>query len=208
MRSFHDLPLVKACSSLLARVTAGAAVAASIWLGATETEGRLAEVANNALPTAAASAQLLNAVDTIQVTAMRAMVWQQAGVPETAVEGLVKDVGSALTALRASSQDMIARRAGNNPDPPRLKVRIAAGRSAQHAQQLGHALTCLEIQRSRWAISAAAMRRSRRLRGDISGSAAEHRSAEAASVQVARDSSHAMLIRAYWIVGGAGLVRR
>ena len=38
-------------------------------------------VADKALPTAAASAQLLDAVDTIQATAMRAMVWQQAGVP-------------------------------------------------------------------------------------------------------------------------------
>ena len=48
------------------------AIAASIWLGATQTEIRLAEVADKALPTAAASARLLDAVDTIQAMAMRA----------------------------------------------------------------------------------------------------------------------------------------
>ena len=114
--SFHDLPLwAKVLIAPAACLTAGAAVAASIWLGATETEGRLVEVANNALPTAAASAQLLDAVDTIQVTAMRAMVWQQAGVPETAIDGLVKNVGRELTALRASAQQMIGRRASGQP---------------------------------------------------------------------------------------------
>jgi hypothetical protein len=100
VRSFHDLPLwAKVLVAPAACLTAGAAVAASIWLGATETEGRLADVANNALPTAAASAQLLDAVDTIQATAMRAMVWQQAGVPEITIDGLVKDVGRELSVL-------------------------------------------------------------------------------------------------------------
>ena len=179
-------------------------MAASIWLGATETEGRLADVASNALPTAAASAQLLDAVDTIQVTAMRAMVWQQAGVPETAIDGLVKDVGRELAALRASAQEMIGRRAGSNPDLPRLKV--IAGRAAEYAKQLGDALDLV----SDPAIAVGYFRRSdatfETLRGEISGLAADHRAAEAASVQVARSSSHAMLIRAYWIVGGSGLV--
>jgi hypothetical protein len=57
VRSFHDLPLwAKVLIAPAACLTAGAAVAASIWLGATETEGRLADVANNALQTAVARA--------------------------------------------------------------------------------------------------------------------------------------------------------
>jgi methyl-accepting chemotaxis protein len=205
VRSFHDLPLwAKVLVAPAACLTAGAAVAASIWLGATATEGRLADVANNALPTAAASARLLDAVDTIQVTAMRAMVWQQAGVPETRIGGLVKDVGRELGVLRTSAQEMIARRAANSPDLPRLKV--IAGRSADYAKQLGDALDLV----SDPAIAVGYFRRSdatfETLRGDISGLAAEHRAAEAASVQIARSSSHAMLIRAYWIVGGSGVV--
>ena len=205
VRSFHDLPLwAKVLVAPAACLTAGAAVAASIWLGATATEGRLADVANNALPTAAASARLLDAVDTIQVTAMRAMVWQQAGVPETRIDGLVKDVGRELGVLRTSAQEMIARRAANSPDLPRLKV--IAGRSADYAKQLGDALDLV----SDPAIAVGYFRRSdatfETLRGDISGLAAEHRAAEAASVQIARSSSHAMLIRAYWIVGGSGVV--
>jgi methyl-accepting chemotaxis protein len=205
VRSFHDLPLwAKVLVAPAACLTAGAAVAASIWLGATATEGRLADVANNALPTAAASARLLDAVDTIQVTAMRATVWQQAGVPETRIDGLVKDVGRELGVLRTSAQEMIARRAANSPDLPRLKV--IAGRSADYAKQLGDALDLV----SDPAIAVGYFRRSdatfETLRGDISGLAAEHRAAEAASVQIARSSSHAMLIRAYWIVGGSGVV--
>ena len=204
-RSFHDLPLwAKVLIAPAACLTAGAAVAASIWLGATETEGRLADVANNALPKAAASAQLLDAVDTIQVTAMRAMVWQQAGVPQATIDGLVKDVGRELIGLSASAHEMIARRAGNNADLPRLK--IITDRSAEYARQLGDALDLV----SDPAIAVGYFRRSdatfETLRGEISDLAAAHRAAEAASVQVARDSSHAMLIRAYWIVGGAGLV--
>ena len=205
VRSFHDLPLwAKVLIAPAACLAAGAAVAASIWLGATKTEGRLADVANNALPTAAASAQLLDTVDTVQVTAMRAMVWQQAGVPETTVDPLVKDVGRELSALRASAQEMIARRTANNPDLPRL--RAIAARSAEYAKQLGDALDLV----SDPAIAVGYFRRSdatfETLRREISALAAEHRAAEAASVQIARASSHAMLIRAYWIVGGSGLV--
>src|ERR1700761_2698777 len=90
LRSFHDLPLwAKVLIAPAACLASGVAVAASIWLGANETEGRLADVANNALPTAAASARLLDTVDTIQATAMRAVVWQQAGVPEATIDTLV-----------------------------------------------------------------------------------------------------------------------
>jgi hypothetical protein len=113
VRSFHDLPLwAKVLIAPAACLTAGAAVAASIWLGATETEGRLADVASNAFPTAAASAQLLDAVDTIQVTAMRAMVWQQAGVPQATIDGLVKDVGRELIGAKRqrARDDRSARR--------------------------------------------------------------------------------------------------
>ncbi|HEY6440116.1 MAG TPA: hypothetical protein VIY55_08850, partial [Acetobacteraceae bacterium] len=171
VRSFHDLPLwAKVLIAPAACLTAGAAVAASIWLGATETEGRLADVANNALPTAAASAQLLDAVDTIQVTAMRAMVWQQAGVPQATIDGLVKDVGRELIGLSASAHEMIARRAGNNADLPRLK--IITDRSAEYARQLGDALDLV----SDPAIAVGYFRRSdatfETLRGEISDLAA------------------------------------
>jgi methyl-accepting chemotaxis protein len=205
VRSFHDLPLwAKVLIAPGACLIAGAAVAASIWLGAAETEGRLAEVANTALPTAAASARLLDTVDTIQVTAMRAMVWQQAGVPETTIDGLVKDVGRGLSTLRASAQQMIAQQAASSPDLPRL--RAIADRSADYTKLLGDALDLV----SDPAIAVGYFRRSdaafETLRGDISGLAADHRAAEAASVRIARSASHATLIRTYWIVGGSGLI--
>ena len=83
---------------------------------------------------------------------------------------------------------------------------MIAGRSAEYAKQLGEALDLV----SDPAIAVGYFRRSdatfETLRGDISGLATVHRAAEAASVQIARNSSHAMLIRAYWIVGGSGLV--
>ena len=41
------------------------------------------------------------------------------------------------------------------------------------------------------------------LRGEISGLSASHRAAEADAIQAARDSSHAALVRSYWIVGGS-----
>ena len=44
------------------------------------------------------------------------------------------------------------------------------------------------------------------LRADISGLAAAHRAVEAALVRDARGSSHASLVRSYWIVGGSGVI--
>src|SRR5579864_1401789 len=101
MRSFRDLPLwVKVLIAPTAGVVAGIAVAASVWLSAAETESRLAAVAATTLPTAAASAQLLNTVDETQAKAMRAVVWQQAGVPQATVGALAKEVATGLAALR------------------------------------------------------------------------------------------------------------
>ena len=79
-------------------------------------------------------------------------------------------------------------------------------RSAEYAKQLGDALDLVADP----AIAVGLFRRTdatfEALRGDISGLAAAHRAAEAASVQAARGSSHASLVRSYWIVGGSGLV--
>jgi methyl-accepting chemotaxis protein len=205
IRSFHDLPLwAKVLIAPTAGILAGIAIAVSIWLGATETEGRLAEVTTTALPTAAASAKLLDQVDTIQAKAMRAMVWQQANVPEATVDGLVKDVARDLTALHASAAAMVAARPEGDTDLPRLKA--IAGRSTDYAKQLNDALDLV----SDPAIAVGLFRRTdttfEALRGDISGLAATHRSAEATAVQAARDSSHAGLIRSYWIVGASALV--
>jgi methyl-accepting chemotaxis protein len=205
VRSFHDLPLwAKVLVAPAACLTAGIAVAVSIWLGATETEGRLAEVANNALPTAAASARLLDGVDTIQAKAMRALVWQQAGVAEATIDALVKDIGSELNTLRTGAAGMVAGHAEDDADLPRLKS--IAARSTEYARQLGDALDLVADP----SIAVGLFRRTdatfEALRGDIAGLSAAHRATEAASVQAARRSSHTALIRSYWIVGGSGLV--
>ena len=205
-RSFHDLPLwVKVLIAPTAGIAAGCAIAVSIWLGATQTESKLADVADKALPAAAISAQLLDAVDTIQAMAMRAMVWQQAGVAEATIDGLIKDVDGRMTALRKDAAALLAERSGADADLPRLKA--IAGRSVEYGKQLGDALDLVEDP----AIAVGPFRRAdatfAALRSDISGLSAAHRAAEAASVQAARDSSHASLIRSYWIVAAsAGLM--
>jgi methyl-accepting chemotaxis protein len=205
LRSFHDLPLwAKVLIAPAACLASGVAVAASIWLGANETEGRLADVANNALPTAAASARLLDTVDTIQATAMRAVVWQQAGVPEATIDTLVKDVDHDLTALRATAAGMATGRVATDPDAPRLKE--IAAKSDSYGKLLGDALDLVTDP----AIAVGYFRRSdatfEALRSDISGLLAADRAAEAAAIQAARGSSHTALMRSYWIVGGAGVV--
>ena len=126
-----------------------------IWLGATETEGKLAEVANSALPTAAVSAQLLDDVDTIEAKAMRALVWQQAGVAAATIDALVADIGRGLTTLRSNTAGMVVARANGDTDLPRLKA--IADRSAGYAKQLGDALDLVEIRPSPSACSAARM---------------------------------------------------
>jgi methyl-accepting chemotaxis protein len=204
-RSFHDLPLwAKVLIAPSACIVAVVAIAASIWLGANETESRLAAVADIALPTAAASARLLDAVDTIQSSAMRAMVWQQANVPEATIDALIKDVGRKSTDLRTSTAEMIVGRAASDPDLPRLKS-IATG-SATYAKLLGDALDLI----SDPAIAVGLFRRTdaafEALRGDISSLSDAHRTAEAAAVQAARASSHAALAQSFWIVGGSGLI--
>jgi methyl-accepting chemotaxis protein len=205
IRSFHDLSLwVKVLVAPAVCLSTGAVIAASIWLGSTETEGKLAEVANSALPTAAASARLLDDIDTIEAKAMRALVWQQAGVAEATIDALVADVGRGLTALRTDTAGMVAARADGDTDLPRLKA--IADRSAGYAKQLGDALDLVGDP----AIAVGLFRRTdttfEALRGDISGLAAAHRAVEAALVAGARGSSHASLVRSYWIVGGSGVI--
>jgi methyl-accepting chemotaxis protein len=205
IRSFHDLPLwAKALLAPAACLTAGIAIIASIWLGTTETEVRLAAVANSALPTAAASAVLLDQVDKIHVMAMRALIWQQAGVPQATVDALSGEIGKGLESLHASTAGMIAGRPGGDPDLPRLAQ--IASQSAAYAKLLGEALDLI----SDPAIAVGYYRRAdatfEALRGDIAGLSAASRAAEAASIQAARSSSHAALVRSEWISGLSGIV--
>ncbi|MGA3398352.1 MAG: methyl-accepting chemotaxis protein [Acetobacteraceae bacterium] len=203
--AFHNLPLwAKVLVAPAACLVAGVAVAVSVWLGTTETEGRLAEVANSALPTAAASAQLLDTIDTIQTMAMRALVWQQAGLPQATIDTLGKSIDRELTALRTNVAAMVAGRAASDADLPQLKA--IAAQSAVYAKQLADALDLVADP----AIAVGYFRRTdatfEALRNDISGLSAAHRAAEAAAVQAARASSRAALIRSTWIVGGSGIV--
>ena len=106
VRSFHDLPLwVKALLAPMACLAAA--------------------VANEALPAAGASAALLDNVDTVHVMAMRALVWQQAGVPQATIDGLIVDITHGLDSLRANTAAMAAGGAGGDMDPTRLR-QIAA----------------------------------------------------------------------------------
>ncbi len=205
IRSFHDLPLwVKALLAPLACLVAAVAVVASIWLGTTATEVRLAAVADEALPTAAASAGLLDQVDGVHVMAMRALVWQQAGVPQATIDGLIADIGHGLDTLRASTASMAANRAEGDTDLPRL--RQIAAQSVAYAKLLGDALDLIAdppiavgyFRRADAAFAA--------LRGDIAGLSATGRAAEAASIQSARGSSHAALVRSWWILGVSGVL--
>jgi methyl-accepting chemotaxis protein len=205
VRSFHDLPLwVKALLAPAACLVASVAVVASIWLGANETEVRLAEVANTALPTAAASAALLDQVDRIHVMAMRALVWQQAGVPQASIDALSTDIGHGLDALRTSTTGMVAGRSEGDADLPRLKQ--IATQSGAYAKLLGDALDLI----SDPAIAVGYFRRAdatfEALRGDIAGLSAAGRAGEATSIQGARGSSRAALVRSYWIFGVSALV--
>ncbi len=205
MRSFRDLPLwAKVLIAPAAGMVAGIAVAASVWLSATETESRLASVADTALPTAAASVQLLNMVDETQAKAMRAVVWQQAGVPQATIDGLAKEVTTGLAALRKNAAGMAEAHDRDATDPPRLKS--IAAKSTVYAQQLGDALDLMEDP----AIAIGYFRRAdatfEALRDEISGLAAAHRAVETIAIQTARDSSHRALVRAYWLFGGSTLV--
>jgi HAMP domain-containing protein len=133
-----------------------------------------------------------------------ALVWQQAGVAEATIDALVKDIGSELNGLRAGAAGMAAERAAGEADLPLLQA--IAARSAVYAKQLGDALDLVADP----AIAVGLFRRTdatfEALRGDIAGLSAAHRAAEAAAVQAARRSSHTLLVRSCWIVGGSGLV--
>ena len=204
LRSFHDLPLwAKALLAPVSCLIAGIAVIASVWFGTTETELRLAEVANHALPTAAASAALLDQVDTIHVMAMRALVWQQAGVPQPTIDALSTQVSHGLDTLRGSTAATAADTAPADADLPRLKQ--IATQSATYAKLLGDAIDLVADP----AIAVGYFRRAdatfEALRGDIAGLATQRRATEAVSIQAARGSSHASLLGSYWIFGGSGI---
>ncbi len=205
MRSFRDLPLwAKVLIAPAAGMVAGIAVAVSVWLSATETESRLASVADTALPTAAASARLLDTVDKAEAQAMRAVVWQQAGVPQATIDGLAKEVAAGLAALRKTTAGMAEARDHDAADTPLLKS--IAAKSDVYARQFGDALDLIEDP----AIAIGYFRRAdatfEALRAEISGLAAAHRAVETNSIQAARDGSHRALVRAYWLFGGSTLV--
>jgi methyl-accepting chemotaxis protein len=205
IRSFHDLPLwAKALLAPASCLAAGVVVIVSIWLGTTETEVRLAAVANVALPTAAASAALLDQVDKVQVMAMRALVWQQANVPQANIDVLTNDIGHGLDSLRQTAAGMVAARPDGDADLPRLKQ--IASQSAAYAKLLGDALDLVADP----AIAVGYFRRAdatfEALRNDIAGLSDARRAEEADSIQAARRSSHASLIRSYWIFCVSGTI--
>jgi methyl-accepting chemotaxis protein len=202
--SFHDLPLwAKVLVVPIAGIVAGAAIAASIWLAATETESRLAQVADKALPTAVASARLLDSVDTVQAMGMRAVVWQQANVPQATIDALSHDIARESQALRDSATAMVKQHA-TDPDLPRLQS--IATKAAAYVKQLDDALDLITDP----AIAIGYFRRTdatfTALRSEISALSASRRAAEADAIQAARASSHNLLVRSYWVVGGATLV--
>ena len=205
IRSFHDLPLwAKTLLAPSACLMAGAAVVLSVWLGATRTGTRLAEVSNQALPVAAQSAVLLDEADKIQIMAMRAMVWQQSGVPQATIDALTGDVGRSLDRWRALAAAMPAGRTEADPELPRL--REIAAQSASYAKLLSEALDLINDP----AIAIGYFRRAdtafEKLRGDIAGLSAAGRDAEAAGIRAAEDSSHAALVRSSWIVAASAVV--
>ena len=200
--SFHDLPLwAKVLIAPVACIIAGIAVAASIWLGTTETDGRLAQVADRALPATAASARLLDTLDTVQTMAMRALVWQQAGLPQATIDTLLKTIDGELVAMRADTVAVTAGRSETDADLPQLKA--IATQSSVYAKQLADALDLVGDP----AIAVGYFRRTdatfEALRHDLAALSVSHRAAETAAVRAARASSHAALIRSYWIVGGS-----
>jgi methyl-accepting chemotaxis protein len=205
VRSFRDLPLwAKVLIAPVASLGAGIAVAVSVWLGASETESRLAAVADQALPEAAASARLLDDVDRIHALAMRALVMKQAGLPQAAIDKLTQELGAGLGALHDRGAALSGGRGATDTDLPRLKA--IAARTNEYTRQLGAALDLIADP----SVAVGFFRRAdatfETLRGDISGLSAEHRAAEAESVQAARDSSRAALLRSCWISGGSVVV--
>src|ERR1044071_5801622 len=105
---FRDLPLwAKVLIAPAVGVLAGLVLGVSVWFWVVETEGRLAAVADTVLPTAAASAALLDTVDKVQTMAMRATVWQQAGVPEANIDALSREINQALGSLQKAAAEMV-----------------------------------------------------------------------------------------------------
>jgi methyl-accepting chemotaxis protein len=198
LRSFRDLPLwVKVLIGPAACCSSGFAVAVAIWLGATATEARLADVADNALPAAAASAHLLDALDKIQAMAMRTIVWQQAGVAPATIDALANDVQHQGVALHGMINAMIAARAPADAVLPTL--RAIDTRLTEYGKLLAEAMDLV----SDPAIAVGYFRRADTLfdalRDEISGVLAEHNATEAAAVQAARAASHATVIHFLWI---------
>jgi methyl-accepting chemotaxis protein len=203
VRSFHDLPLwAKALLAPSACFAASVAVFASIWFGAVETEVRLANVFSQALPTAAASASLLDQIDKVHVMAMRALVWQQAGVPQATVDALGVEIGKGLQSLHGTTSAMTAGR--SEADVARL-ARIAS-QSTVYAKVVEDALDLIADP----PIAIGYFRRAdatfEALRGEIAELSTANRAAEATFIRAALASSNAALTRSSWIFGISGLV--
>ena len=205
IRSFYDLPLwAKALLAPAACLAACIVIVASVWLGTTETESRLAGVANVALPAAASSAVLLDQVDRVHVMAMRALVWQQAGVQAATIDALTNDIGLGLETLRASTAATMSGR--SDADADLALVGQIAAQSTAYAKLLGDALDLVADP----PIAVGYFRRAdtafEKLRADIAALSDAGRAAEAGAIQAARASSHAALIRSYWIFSLSGMV--
>jgi methyl-accepting chemotaxis protein len=135
---------------------------------------------------------------------MRALVWQQAGVPEATIDALGTDITHGLDALRAATSGMAAARHDGDAEMPRLKQ--VAAQTVAYGKLLADALDLIGDP----AIAVGYFRRAdatfEALRGDIAGLSTAGRAIEASYVEAARASSHASLIRSYWIFAISGIV--
>lgn len=204
-RRFRDLPLwAKVLIAPAACCMSGIAVAASIWFGAIQAEARLAEIADRALPTTAASQTLLQAADHVQAMAMRTLVWQQAGMPDAQVAALGRDTQTQADGLQRAVAGMIAARAAADPD--QASLHSIEARAAECAKVLADAIDLV----SDPGIAVGYFRRADTmfdaLREEISSLSAQHRAAEVAAVQAARADSHATMMRFLWISGTSVLI--
>ena len=107
---------------------------------------------------------------------MRAVVWQQAGVPQATIDGLAKEVATGLPRCARMPPAWQRRVTRTLPTLPQLKS--IAAKSDVYAQQLGDALDLMEDP----AIAIGYFRRAdatfEALRDEISGLAAAHRAVE------------------------------
>jgi methyl-accepting chemotaxis protein len=204
-RRFHDLPLwAKVLIAPMAGLLSGVAVAVAVWLGASETETRLATAVEQNLPRVTASTHLLDVADQIQVTAMRVMVLQQAGMPQATIAALTKDIQARLAQLQNGTADLVRSRGLADADAARLQPVAAAAND--YIGQLRKLLELIGDPSSAVGFFRRADTAFTAFRAGLADLSAADRAGEEAAIQAARASSHNALIRLCWILSCASVV--